>query len=184
MREKTVSRQNHALSKVARGPGPHTPCTMDIRVPLLKMSLCADLRYSSRTARSRLGPVRVVGLFVLWWETTPLDPCACEINAERGNTRRTYDVLREASLKIASGVWGGCTASGGVAGGEVNYASLKSRRVLLVECERHLHEAILRELLPVVLAQAVPANRTCARARVRGGGLKFSLMLSTLCRLS
>ena len=53
------------------------------------------LRYSSHTARSGLGLARVVRLFV--WprhangmsSTTPLDPCAYEMSAQGGNTRRT-----------------------------------------------------------------------------------------------
>ena len=56
----------------------------------------AGLRYSGRRAGSRLGPARVAGLFVrprhtdgMGGATTPLDPCACEMNAPRGDTRRT-----------------------------------------------------------------------------------------------
>ena len=52
--------------------------------------------YSSRKARSGLGLARVVRLFV-WARrtngtvaTAPLDPCAREMNAKRGNTRRGW----------------------------------------------------------------------------------------------
>ena len=52
------------------------------------------LRYSTHTARSSARPARVVGLFA-WLRhtnsmvaTAPLDPCAREMNAKRGNTRR------------------------------------------------------------------------------------------------
>ena len=51
------------------------------------------LHYCSRKARSRLGPARVVGLFVRprhtnsMVATSPLDPCACEINAQREHAK-------------------------------------------------------------------------------------------------
>ena len=58
----------------------------------------AHLRYSSRKATSGHGPARVVKV-VAWPRhthctvaTAPLDPCARGTSAQRGNTRRTYDV--------------------------------------------------------------------------------------------
>ena len=57
-------------------------------------ALKTGLGYSSSKASSRHGPARLVGLFVRLCHTngmvatTPLDPCACERNAQRGNTRR------------------------------------------------------------------------------------------------
>ena len=71
------------------------PCrSLGTRAAAPEMRQCG-LRYSSHTAWSGLGLARAVRRFV--WPrhangmlaTTPLDPCACEMSAQGGNTRRT-----------------------------------------------------------------------------------------------